>query len=70
MLVFNQGLDGGGLALNHVHQVIHHAPLAAHNQIQIAQAHVKVNHAGFVSLQRQTRCDAGGGGGFAHAAFA
>ena len=52
MLVFNQGLDGGGLALNHIHQVIHHTPLAAHNQIQIAQAHVKVNHAGFVSLQR------------------
>ena len=36
--VFNQRLVECGFALNDVDQVIHHPALAAHDQVQVAQA--------------------------------
>ena len=70
MFVFNQRLIQRSFALNHVNQVIHHAALAAHNQIQVAQAHVEIDNGGFVAAQGEAGCNAGAGGGFAHTAFA
>lgn len=43
---------------------------AAHNQIQVAQAHVEIDNGGFVAAQGEAGCNAGAGGGFAHTAFA
>ena len=46
-------------AVDHVDQVIDDAPLAAHDQVEVAQADVEVDHGGFVTAQ----CEAGRHGG-------
>ena len=58
------------LFLDDVDKVVHNPALATHDQIEVAQADVEVDHGGFVAFQRQARCDAGAGRCFAHAAFA
>ena len=70
MLVFDQRLVQGGFAIDDVDKVVHHAALATHDEVQVTQAHIKVDHHGFLPTQSQTRCKAGTGGGLAHAAFA
>ena len=70
LLVLDQRLAETGIALDDVDEVVDHAPFAAHDEVKVAQADIKINHGGFVAAQRQPGCDCGAGGGFAHAAFA
>lgn len=51
LLVLDEGLVQVGLALDHVDEVIHHAALAAHDEVQVAQADVEVDHCGLVATQ-------------------
>ena len=44
LLVLDQRLVQVGFALDHVDQVVHHAALAAHDQVEVAQADVEVDH--------------------------
>ena len=70
MFVFDQRLVQIGFALDHIDQVVHHTALTTHDQIQVAQADIEINHSGFVAAQGQARRKAGAGGGFSHPAFA
>ncbi len=70
LLVLDQRLGELGLALNDVDEVVHHAALAAHDEVEVAQADVEVDDGGFVAAQGQAGGEAGAGGGLAHAAFA
>jgi hypothetical protein len=51
LLVLDQGLVQVGFALDDVDQVIDHAALAAHDQVEVAQADVEVDHCGLVAAQ-------------------
>jgi hypothetical protein len=70
LLVLDQGLVQIGFALDDIDEVIDHAALAAHDQIEIAQTHIEVNHCGLVAAQCEAGCEAGAGGGLADTAFA
>jgi hypothetical protein len=70
VLVLDQGLVEVGLAVDHVDQVVHHAALAAHDEVEVAQADVEVDHRGLEAAQREAGGNAGAGGGFADAALA
>ena len=69
VFVFNQGLVECGFALDDVDEVIHDAAFATHNQVEVAQTDVEVDHGGFVAAQGQAGCDAGAGSGLAYTAF-
>ena len=69
-LVFDQGLIEIGFALDDVDEVIHHAPLAAQNEVEIAQAHVEVDDRRAKAAFRQSHGEGTGGGGLADAALA
>ena len=69
-IVFNQGLVERGFALDNVDQVVNDTSFATHNQVEVAQADVKINDGCFVAAQSQSGCDTGAGRGFAYAAFA
>ncbi len=70
MLVLDQGLGQCRFLVDHIDQIVHHTPFTAHDQVQIAQADVKVEHSGFVAAHGQTRCKTGAGSGLANPAFA
>ncbi|MCY1311352.1 hypothetical protein D9M70_616400 [compost metagenome] len=70
LLVLDERLVESGFALDHVDEVVHDAALAAHDQVEVAQADVEVDDRGFVAPHRESRRKTGAGGGLAHAAFA
>jgi hypothetical protein len=70
MLVLDEGLVKVRLPVDHVDQVVHHAALAAHDEVEVPQAHVEVDHRGLVAAQGEAAGKAGAGGGLAHAALA
>ena len=47
-----------------------HAALGAHDEVQVAQAHVEVHHDHVLARLRQRRAQGGGGGGLADATLA
>jgi hypothetical protein len=53
LLVLDERLVQVGLALDDVDQVVHHAALAAHDEVEVAQADVEVDHGGLVAAQGQ-----------------
>ena len=57
-------------ALDHIDEVVHHATLAAHDEVEVAQADVEVDDSGFVAPHREARGKTGARRGFTHAAFA
>jgi hypothetical protein len=65
MLVLDQRLSERCFAVEDVDQVIDHTALAAHDQVQVAQADVKIDDGSFVTTQGEARCEAGAGGGLA-----
>src|SRR5690606_11123804 len=69
-LVLDQGLAQGRLALDHVDEVVHHAPLATHDQVEVAQAHVEVDRGDLLAMAGEAAGKGGAGGGLAHAALA
>src|SRR3546814_15933916 len=54
-LVLDQCLPQVGLAIDDVDEVEHHAPLAAHDQVEIAQADVEVDDDGLVAAPPKAR---------------
>ena len=56
--------------MDDVDQVIHHAPLAAHDEVEVAQADVKIDHSGLVAAQRKARGKSSAGGGLSHPSLA
>ncbi|MNV99407.1 hypothetical protein D3C71_1947610 [compost metagenome] len=56
--------------MDHVDEVIHHAAFAAHDEVEVAQADVKVDHGSLVAAQGEAGGKAGTGGGLAHATLA
>src|SRR5690606_14025201 len=69
-LVLDHGLLQRGLAVDDVDEVVHHAALAAHDQVEVAQAHVEVDYGDFLAATGQPAGVAGAGGGLADAALA
>jgi len=53
-----------------VDEVVHHAPLATHDEVEVAQADVEVDDRGLEAAQGQPRCECGAGGGLADPALA
>jgi hypothetical protein len=70
LLVLDQGLVQVGFAVDDIDQVVHHAALATHDQVEVAQADVEVDDGGLVPAQGQAGGEAGAGGGLAHPALA
>ncbi|CAI8924572.1 NAD-specific glutamate dehydrogenase [Priestia megaterium] len=69
-LVFDQGLLQVGFAVHHVDEVIHHAALATHDQVEVTQADVEVDDNCFVTTQSEAGTDSGAGGGLTHTTLA
>src|SRR5574343_1289172 len=70
VLVLDQRLVQRGFAVDHVDQVVYHAAFAAHDQVEVTQANVEVDHRSLVAAQGEAGCETGPGGGLAYAAFA
>ena len=70
VFVLDQGLVQMGVALDDVDQVVHHAALTAHGEVEVSEPDVEVDDHRFVPEQGQTGGQAGTGGGFSHAPFA
>lgn len=66
-LVPDQCLVEGGLALDDIDEVVHHPALAVHDEIEVAQAYVKIDDDGLVAPLGETGADGGAGSGFAYA---
>src|SRR5690606_32634121 len=60
----------GRLALDDVDEVVHHATLATHDQVEVAQAHVEVDHGDLLAMAGEAAGKGSAGGGLAHAALA
>src|SRR3546814_3705359 len=58
------------LTLDDVDEIIYNTAFTTHDQVQVAQAYVKVDNDSFVAAYRQSGGEACTGGGFAHTAFA
>ena len=69
-LVLDQRLVEVGVAVDDVDEVEHDAALAAHHQVEVAQADVEIDDHGLVAAQRQAGGERGGGGRLADAALA
>src|SRR5690606_29685757 len=59
-----------GLAIDDVDQVVYDATLAAHDQVEVAQADVEVDDGGLEAPQREAGGEGGTGGGLAHTTLA
>ena len=69
-LVFDQRLREFDLFVDDVDQVVHDAALATHDEVEVAQADIEVDHGRLVAAQREARRETGTGRGLAHAPFA
>ena len=67
--VLDQRLLESAVALDDVHEVVHDTPLAAHDQIEVAQPDVEVDHGDTLATLRQSTRDAGGSRGLADSPF-
>ena len=56
-LVADQRLGKLGVALHDVDQVEHHAPFRAHDQVEVAQPDVEIDHHDVLALLRQRRAE-------------
>mmetsp|Transcript_59446 Transcript_59446/g.140617 ORF Transcript_59446/g.140617 Transcript_59446/m.140617 type:complete len:388 (-) Transcript_59446:74-1237(-) len=70
LLVLDEGLRQLDLVVNDIDQVVHHAALDAHDQVEVAQAHVEVDDAGLVAAHREAGGKTRAGGGLADPALA
>src|SRR3546814_9126087 len=61
-LVLDQRLAQRGFALGDVDEVVHHAAFAAHDQVEVAQADVEVDHDDLLAAARQAAREAGAAG--------
>ncbi|MNW15154.1 hypothetical protein D3C71_2135810 [compost metagenome] len=56
--------------MDDVDEVIHHATLAAHDQVEVTQTNVEVDDHGLVPAQGKAGADGGAGSRFAYATLA
>jgi hypothetical protein len=70
VLVLDQRLVQARLAIDDVDQVVHDATLAAHDEVEVAQADVEVDDRGLEAAQGESRGECRAGGGLADAALA
>src|SRR5574343_158046 len=70
VLVLDHRLGQRRFAVDHVDQVIDHAAFAAHDQVEVAQADVEVDHGRLETAQGEAGREAGAGGGLADATLA
>src|SRR5690606_26021499 len=68
--VLDQRLLERAFALDDVDEVVHHAPFAPHDEVEIAQADVEVDHGDAMPPPGQTAGQAGRGGRLADAPLA
>ena len=68
--VLDQRLLERALLMDHVDEVVDDAPLATHDQVEVAQADVEVDHCDFLAASGQADRQRGAGRGLAHAALA
>src|SRR5699024_8433306 len=64
LLVANQCLVQGGFPLDDIDEIVDNPALASHDEIEVAQADVKVHHDGFMAPLGQTGREACATGGF------
>src|SRR5690606_40157055 len=69
-LVADQRLLERGLALDHVDEVVDHPALAAHDQVEVAQADVEVDDSDLLAGAGEAAGEGRAGGGLADAALA
>src|SRR5690606_29640554 len=69
MFVLDQGLGKVGFLIDDVDEIINDAALAVHDQVQVAQAHVKVDDGSFVAAQGKTAGYGSTGRGLSDSAF-
>ena len=69
-LVSDQGLRQLGVALHHIDEVKHHAPLRAHYEIEVAQSDVKIHDNDLLAILGERRAECGCRRGLSNAAFA
>ena len=69
-LVLDECLVQVGFAVDDVDEVIHDATLDAHDEVEVAQADIEVDDAGFEALEGEAAGDAGAGRGLPYSAFA
>jgi hypothetical protein len=70
VLVLDQRLGERRFAVEDIDQVIDDAALAAHDQVEVAQADVEIDDGSLVTPQGEARGEAGAGGGLADATLA
>src|SRR5262249_18906098 len=68
-LVLDERLFQRAVAVDDVDEVVHHAPLASHDEIEIAQADVEVDHRHLLAAPGQSARKARGGGRLTDTAF-
>jgi hypothetical protein len=69
-LVLDQGLGQLGVALRDVDQVVDHAALGPHHEVEVAQAHVEIDDGDLLAGHRQSGAEGGRRGGFPHPSLA
>ena len=70
LLVLDERLVQVGFVVDDVDEVIDNTALASHDQVEVAQAHVEIDHRDLVPGEREARREARAGGGLAHASLA
>src|SRR5690606_14643925 len=69
-LVLDQRLLERAFAVDHVDEVVHHTTFAAHDQVQIAQAHIEIDDGHLLAPLGQSDRQRRAGRGLAYTAFA
>jgi NADP-dependent 3-hydroxy acid dehydrogenase YdfG len=69
-LVLDQRLLERALALDDVDEVVHHAPLAPHDEVEVAQPDIEVDDRDLLAAAGEPDRERGARGGLAHAALA
>src|SRR5216684_9352785 len=69
-LILDQRLVEVGVAIDDVDEIEHHAALAPHDQVEVAQAHIEIDDHGLVPTQREAGGKGGGRRGLADPALA
>jgi len=70
VLVLDQRLVERRLVVDDIDEVVHDATLAAHDEVEVAQAHVEVDDRGLVAAERQSGRERRARGGLADASLA
>ena len=57
MTILDEGLGKVAFVVNQVDEVINDTPLAAHDQVKVAQPDIEINYHGLVAVQGQSGAD-------------